>query len=141
MKYAVLLVLIFNVNFGMQRVVMLQTLADEKVDLTKKIITDACNAFKLSNTKYDKILTSKALWGLAAAWDNTFGNDGIELAKLLINAGANPKEQVRIEEIARSKRKDGTNCYVPMGEYYETSAWNAAHGTLKEYFQSLSLAS
>lgn len=139
MKCLILLILISNVSFAMQRVVILKMLADEKTNLTKKIITDACSVFRSSNKKYDRILTSKALWGLAAAWDNSFGDEGIELAKLLINAGANPKEQVTVEEVMQAKKKDGTTYYVSMGDYYETTAWSAAHGDLKQYFQSLGL--
>lgn len=135
MKYIFLLVIITNLNLAMQRVAVLQALADEKTDLTKKIISDALNVFKLSNAKYDKLLVSKALWGLAAGWDNSFGNDGICLAKLLISAGANPKEQLVIQEVAKAKREDGKTYYVPVGEYYEASAFNAAHGTLKEFFE------
>lgn len=141
MKYTVLLMLICSSNYTMQRVEILKKLADEKTPLTQKIITDACNAFRSSNAKYDRMLTSKALWGLAAAWDNAFGNDGIELANFLINAGANPKEQLTIEEIVQTKTKDGATCYISLGENYETTAWNAAQGDLKKFFESLRLTS
>lgn len=137
MKYVMLFALMCTLNNAMQRVAVLQMLADEKKNLTHKAIKDAVNVFRLSNKKYDTNLTSKALWGLAAAWDNSFGNNGIELAKLLINAGANPNEKLIIEEVMQAKKKDGNFYCVSVGGNYETTAFDTAHGTLKDFFESL----
>jgi hypothetical protein len=124
----------------MQRVAILKKLADEKIPLTQKIIRDACIIFRHSNKKYEKILVSKALWGLSAGWDNSFGNNGIECAQLLIKAGANPKEQLTIEEVLQVKNENGT-VHSWIGESYETTPFDTAQGDLKNFFESLRLTS
>ncbi len=137
MKYTVLLMLICSSNYTMQRVAILKKLADEKTPLTQKIINDTCILFRHSNKKYEKRLASKALWGLSAGWDNSFGKNGIECAQLLIKAGANPKEQLTIEEVLQLKNQSGAVYWVCIGENYETTSFNAAHGDLKQFFESL----
>lgn len=135
MKYVMLLALIGNLNYAMQRIAILEKLADEKSSITKKMLKDAHNVFKLSTKKYDTKLTSKALWGLAAAWDDSFGDSGLELAQFLIVAGAHPKEEIMIEEFLQVRKNDGTIQSMAT-ESYETTPLQASSGSLKKYFET-----
>ncbi len=124
-----------NLQYAMQRVEILKKLACEKSNVTQKLLKDAHTLLKLSTKKYDAQLASKALWGLAAAWDDSFGVTGIELAQFLIAAGADPLKEIEIEDFIQTKKPDGSICCM-TGNSYETTAFSASSGALKKYLES-----
>lgn len=134
MKYITVLLCTTTLLSGMQRVAVLKVLADEKRALTLQDITNAHVFLKGLKSRTDKKLLAKALWGLAAAWDDTFGNKGLEIAEILIHAQADPYALIEVAEIASLSKKKGGYSYI-LFDCYQTSAMCTAKGALKKYFE------
>ena len=131
-----MLLLCNNATYAMQRTALLNLLGNERTSLTSKHIKDACCLLVGLEGKYEKTVLTKALWGLAAAWDDSFGKDGIEVAKVLLQAGANPQAKVTVEEVLPLKnQKESGFCYTSTGSY-ETTVLESAKGALKNYLNA-----
>lgn len=129
MKYICLTItLAFIPLYGMQRLPFLQILASEEIPLTRKHIQNASIVLKgLSKKNCPPGLATKALWGLAAAWNDSFDKDGEIVARILVKAGADLQEPLLVEDVVfLQKRRMSCGTYT-------TTILEAAHSMLKNH--------
>ena len=111
----------------------LQMLADSNQKLESCNIKEATVALTNYNN-LDKRSLNKALLGLAIKWENSFSSDGIDLAKHLLAAGADPNFAIIVQECYCN----GANAQYKTSEVLQSiSVRHNANGELKKYLESL----
>lgn len=153
MKYVIFLILSMSSTFAMQqdglfkmktneksqqeiKIEMLKKLGNERSNLSLKDFQEALRVLnELALQNHDKILATKALWGIARACHDSYAPDSLALAEVLIQAGADPNIKIKVEDILSLVSKDGKG-FSGTSMDYETTVMETCSGSLKKYLET-----